>query len=134
MEFANEIKKQMINPDINYYPEEHREYISVSEFINNHLELNHLSKKEVFIALDISESIGYKYLAGRRAIPRDIFLKFNILFSFSLEQVQFYLLNFGYANLYIKNRRDSALIYCLLSRYSYLQTKHYLCKHNITAL
>lgn len=129
-----ELKEQMINSAYDYVPKEHREHTSVANFLKYHITKSQCSKKDIFVAIDIPESIGYKYLSGGRVVPRDVFLKFSIFFKFELEELQLYLLNFGYANLYILNQRDNAIIFCVLQNFSYLESKHYLNENEILSL
>ncbi len=131
---TNEIFSSMEKPDINYVPQEYRKYTNVSIFLQNKINKRKISKKDMFAAIDVSESIGYKYLDGRRTVPRDVFLKFLIFFEYELDEIQYYLLNFSYANLYIKNKRDNAIIYCIINNYSYLQVKQYLQLNGINIL
>lgn len=129
-----ELKEQMINSAYDYVPKEHREHTSVASFLKHHIAKSKSSKKDIFVAIDIPESIGYKYISGGRVVPRDVFLKFSIFFKFELEELQLYLLNFGYANLYILNQRDNAIMFCVLQNYSYLEAKQYLSENDILAL
>ncbi|WOO89541.1 hypothetical protein R2F61_02220 [Mollicutes bacterium LVI A0078] len=134
MQLTNEIFSSMAKSDIEYIPQEYRKYTNVSVFLQNNIHKQKVSKKDLFTAIDISESIGYKYLDGRRTVPRDAFIKFLIFFEYELDEIQYYLLNFSYANLYIKNKRDNAIIYCVINNFSYLQVKQYLQMNGITIL
>ncbi len=134
MKVSKQIMNTMIISGSQYIPREYRKYTEVSVFLRDNITKRNVSKKIVFVAIDIPESIGYKYLDGKRAVPRDVFIKFLIAFELGLEDIQYYLLNFGYANLYIKNKRDNAIIYCLINEYNYLQVKKYLQQNDIHTL
>ncbi len=134
MKVSKQIMNNMIISGNKYIPSEYRTYTEVSTFLHDKIVERKVSKKIIFVSIDVPESIGYKYLDGRRVVPRDVFIKFLIAFELNLEDIQYYLLNFGYANLYIKNKRDNAIIYCLINEFSYLELKQYLQKHDIQTL
>lgn len=117
-----------------YCPQEYREQVFAHEYLQQQIMLRGLSKKQLLVSLDISESVGYKYLDGTRFVPRDVFLKFLIAFELDISTIQTLLLNFGYATLYLKNKRDSALLHAIYNNYNYLQIKEYLQKYDIRKL
>lgn len=117
-----------------YCPQEYRKQIFVHEYLQEQIKLRGLSKKQLLVSLDISESVGYKYLDGTRFVPRDVFLKFLIAFELDINTIQYILQNFGYATLYIRNKRDSALLHALFNNYNYLQIKEYFQKYDISKL
>lgn len=117
-----------------YCPQEYREQVSVHEYLQQEITLRGLSKKQLLVSLDIPESVGYKYLDGTRFVPRDVFLKFLIAFELDINTIQCLLQNFGYATLYIRNKRDSTLLHALYNRYNYLQIKEYFQKYDIRKL
>lgn len=134
MRLTTEILKDVLSTEYEYYPKEHREIQEVHIFLQRQIQLHKLSKKNLLVSVDIPESVGYKYISGTRVISRDTFIKFLIAFNFDFKQVQDALLNFGYGMLYVKNKRDSAIIHALVNNYTYLQLKDYLQKHNIRKL
>lgn len=134
MKLTSEILEEVLSNEFEYRPQEYREYINVSTFLQYHIKKKNLSKKQLLVAIDIPESVGYKYIDGTRVINRDIFLKFLIALNFSLNEVQFLLINFGYGSLFIKNKRDGAIIHALVNDYTYLELKQYLTKHDIVSL
>lgn len=134
MKLTSEILEAVLSDQFEYRPQEFREFKSVSSFLQQQIKLKNYSKKSLLVSIDIPESVGYKYIDGSRAVSRDIFLKFLIAFGFELNDVQFLLINFGYGSLFIRNKRDSAIIHGLVNNYSYLQLKHYLIKHDLNSL
>lgn len=134
MKLTSALLEEVLSNEVEYHPCEHREYQDISTFLQNQIKASNLSKKKLFIICDIPESIGYKYVDGTRALNRDTFIKFLIAFKLPLDKVQFFLINFGYGSLYIRNKRDGAIIHAIVNNYSYLQLKQYLLKHNIQSL
>lgn len=134
MKLTSEILKDVLSDQFEYRPQEYREFESVSCFLQQQIKVNNLSKKSLLISIDIPESVGYKYIDGSRAVSRDIFLKFLIAFGYELNEVQFLLINFGYGSLFIRNKRDGAIIHAIVNKYNYLQLKQYLMKHNLKSL
>lgn len=123
----NEIKT---NKD--FKPRDTRDKQDIAKFFKQ--ELKGITSSNLFSYLDIETSIGYKYLKDERKIDRNTFLKILIYLNYDLEQVNQTLKTFGFAELYSRNEQDSALIYAIYNKYSYLQLKEYLAEHNIDQL
>lgn len=134
MRLTSKILSEVLSTEYEYYPKERREIQDVHVFLQHEITNQQLSKKNLLISIDIPESVGYKYISGTRAISRDTLIKFLIAFRFNFKQVQATLINFGYGTLYIKNKRDSAIIHAIVNNYTYLELKHYLQKHKIRKL
>ncbi len=134
MRLTTEILSDVLSTEYEYYPKEHREIQDVHTFLQRQIAHQNLSKKHLLISIDIPESVGYKYISGTRAVSRDTLIKFLIAFGFNFKRVQAVLINFGYGTLYVKNKRDSAIIHALVNNYSYLELKQYLQKHQIRKL
>lgn len=116
----------------NYHPQELRVNDDISHFLTN--ELAGINRKSMFAKLDMDVRNGNKYINGNRAIKRDVLLKIFIYLEYDLEQVNNVFKNYGYPQLYAKNKRDGAIIYCIYNKYDYLQTKRYLQNHKLDLL
>lgn len=134
MRLTAKIFSDVLSTECEYQPKEHREITDVHLFLQQEIAKHQFTKKNLLIALDIPESVGYKYISGTRVVSRDALIKFLIAFKFSFKQVQATLVNFGYGTLYVKNKRDSAIIHALVNNYTYPELKNYLQKHNIRKL
>lgn len=134
MKTYTSLLNEVLARDKQYIPQDFREYKEPHILIQKEIVNKNISKKNILTALDIPESVGYKYINGTRAIPRDYFIKFMIFFNYDLKQIQYSLIHFGYASLYLKNKRDSAIIHAIVNDYSYLQLKEYFEKYGISKL
>ncbi|WOO87786.1 hypothetical protein RZE82_02330 [Mollicutes bacterium LVI A0039] len=134
MKLTSTLLEQVLSNQYEYVPVEHREFQEASKFLLYHIQNSKFNKKQLFTSLDISESIGYKYLDGSRVINRDTFIKFLIGLDFDYNAIQSLLINFGYGSLYIRNKRDGAIIHGLVNGYTYLELKKYLEKYQIPTL
>lgn len=126
-QFLNNIKTSD-----NYQPIEARPEQDISNFLKH--QLVDVNLKLMFTKLDIDPTNGYKYINGTRKTSRDTLLKILIYLEYDLEQTQSVLKQFEYSLLYAKNKRDSAIIFCLFNNYNYMQLKAYLAEHNIVGL
>ncbi len=134
MKLTSELLDEVLSNQYEYRPRDYRDFKDVSHFLRHQIKQSQISKKQLLVAIDISESIGYKYIDGSRAVNRDTFIKFLLAFNFTLADIQYHLINFGFGSLYIKNKRDSAIIHGIVNGYSYLELKQYLTKHKIKSL
>lgn len=121
-----------IKSNKNYKPEEHRCNDDISNYLIS--ELADVNRKAMFSQIDMDARNGNKYINGERAIKCDVLLKIFIYLEYSLEQINDVFKNYGYPQLYAKNKRDAAIIYCIYNKYSYLETKRYLQTHKIELL
>lgn len=70
-----------------------------------------LAKAEVLRRAEINDIYGYQLFAGSRKPSRDKMVALCVGFGLSLDRTQQVLKAVGFAPLYAKNKRDSALIY-----------------------
>ena len=70
-------------------------------------------RAEVLQRSGLNTIYGYQVLSGKRRPSRDVLLCLCLGLRMQPEQVQTLLKSTGYAPLYVKNRRDSAIYYAL---------------------
>lgn len=121
-----------IKAAVNYKPEESRSDTELSAFLKS--ELSSVNLKQMFTALDIDATNGYKYINGSRTINRDQLIKILLHLEYDLEAQQNVFKKYGFPQLYAKNERDAALIYCIFNRYSYIEVKRYLSDNKLIGL
>lgn len=72
-----------------------------------------MRRAEVLQRSGLNMIYGYQILSGKRRPSRDVLLCLCLGLRMQPEQVQTLLKSTGYAPLYVKNRRDSAIYYAL---------------------
>lgn len=85
--------------------------VTVCQQLDTLLAETGLTKGEVLRRAEINDIYGYQLFAGSRKPSRDKMVALCIGFSLTLERTQQVLKATGFAPLYAKNRRDSALIF-----------------------
>lgn len=87
------------------------EYRSFSAYMRKKLKEKGIKQQEVFLAADIPEGYGYKLISEEKHTrQRDVILRLCIAAHFELREVQQALKLYGFAPLYPRIRRDSAMI------------------------
>ncbi len=115
-----------------FKPREERTNGDINNFLIN--ELKDTNRKQMFTQIDMDSQNGNKYINGDRKINRDILIKIFIYLEYDLDKCNQIFKTYGFPQLYAKNKRDSALIYCIYNNYTFAQTKRYLQEHKITLL
>lgn len=115
-----------------FRPREERLNDDISNFLID--ELKDINRKQMFTQIDMDPQNGNKYIKGERKINRDILIKIFIYLEYDLNKCNQVFKTYGFPQLYAKNKRDSALIYCIYNHYTFAQTKRYLQDHKITLL
>ena len=77
------------------------------------LKTSGMRRAEVLQRSGLNTIYGYRVLSGKRRPSRDVLLCLCLGLRMQPEQVQTLLKSTGYAPLYVKNRRDSAIYYAL---------------------
>ena len=86
-----------------------RAYTYLNELLIEHS----LTKQAVIEAADLERSTGYLIFAGQRNAKRDTLLRIALAMKLSLAETQRLLKIAQRGELYPKNHRDAALIYCI---------------------
>lgn len=95
----------------------------MSEQLNLLLEKHHLTKLAVIQAANLERSIGYQIFSGHRHARRDVVISIALGMQLSLEETQRLLRSAQYGDLFPKNRRDAALIYCITHQMDLIHTQ-----------
>ena len=85
------------------------------ELLHQALELRGLSRAELLRRSNLNPVYGYQILSGRRRPSRDSLLCMCFGLGLRADETQQLLLHAGYAQLYVRNPRDSILFYALNS-------------------
>jgi len=87
--------------------------LSLSEHLAQIIAEKELKKAEVIAGSSIERTYAYQILRGEKLPSRDKLLALSFGMKLTLEEVQTLLKANGYAQLYAKNKRDSAIIFAL---------------------
>ena len=90
------------------------------------LERAGLSAQEWMTSADISKSYGYQILRGERVPGRDILLHTALVLALPLKETQRLLAIGGCGALYLRGRRDAAVIFALHQRMTLLEAEELL--------
>ncbi len=77
-----------------------------TQIIEDYRTVKEISKNEIIEYCDFDKKNAYKYLNGDRKIKRDMFLKILISMDLKESEIQNSLKYAGYAQLYVRNKRD----------------------------
>lgn len=103
--------------------EESLSNISTSEYLAQLMEQRKLLKQEVIEMANLERSSGYQVFSGRRNPKRDTLLRIALIMKLSLIETQRLLKIAQRGELYPKNRRDAAMVYCIHHGLSLLDTE-----------
>lgn len=115
-----------------FKPRERRSDTEISVFLKE--ALSSINLKQMFTAIDIDPTNGYKYINGQRTINRDQLIKILIYLGYDFESQQQVFKQYGFPLLYAKNERDAALIFCIYNQFSYIEVKRYLSQNKLLGL
>ncbi len=87
--------------------------LSTSEYLAQLMEQHGLQKQEVIEKANLERSSGYQIFSGRRNPKRDSLLRIALVMKLSLGETQRLLKIAQRGELYPKNRRDAAIVYCI---------------------
>ena len=87
--------------------------MELHEQLERAIEKSGMRRAEVLQRSGLNMIYGYQILSGKRRPSRDVLLCLCLGLRMQPEQVQTLLKSTGYAPLYVKNRRDSAIYYAL---------------------
>ena len=107
---------------------------SLADELDRILREKQIKRAKLFADAELSEVYGYQIISGVRHPDRDKILQLLIAMELPLNEVQRLLKVGGYATLYAKNLRDSALIYAVEHRYTVLKTNEFLHEKGLSIL
>ncbi len=107
--------------DFDRFMKENRDsfnYVAVSEIFYRYLEESGMSKADLAKNSGMSEVYLYQILSGKRSPSRNRVIALCMGLALSLDETESVLKTSGNASLYVRNRRDAAIIFALQNRWS----------------
>ncbi len=86
---------------------------TLAEYLDKLLQEKKLSKAEVIKASGLNQVYGYHIFAGSRKPSRNKVLAFALAMGLGHKEAQYLLQYAGVTNLYVRNKRDSVVIFAL---------------------
>lgn len=99
---------------------------TVPELLNDLLIKYDIEKCDVVRRSGLSGTYAYQIFDGKKSAGRDKLIQLAFGFPLSLDETQRLLRCGGYAELYVKKRRDAFLMYALEKNYNFNQTNELL--------
>lgn len=106
----------------------------LSELLHLELEKSGLTRAELLRRSNLNPIYGYQILSGKRRPSRDTLLCLCFGLGLCADETQNLLLHAGYAQLYIRNPRDSILFFALNNGLSLLACNQQLDVHGEASL
>lgn len=106
----------------------------LSELLHLELEKSGLTRAELLRRSNLNPIYGYQILSGKRRPSRDTLLCLCFGLGLCADETQNLLLHAGYAQLYVRDPRDSILFYALDSGMSLLACNQQLDVHGEASL
>ena len=135
---TNELQKELTSaPDLSIFLSENQENFNNSNFSER---LNELFLKSGLTKATLSKRAGtsevylYQIFSGGRTPSRDRTLCLCFGLSATLEETQELLKNSGFAQLYVKDRRDAIIIYGLANELTLTEVNEKLFSENEATL
>lgn len=126
----NELKKSV---SIEAFLQEHQEELAASDLpaqLQDLINAKGLTKADVVKESNLNEIYAYQILSGARRPSRDKLLSICFAMKATLDETQNLLRQCGFAPLYVKNRRDSIIIFALSHGHSIIKLNSALYDHN----
>lgn len=117
------------SPDLNTYYEKADENItslSVSDYLNKLCVEKNISPAHCIKYSGLDRNYAYQIFSGKRVPTRNKILALCFGFQLSFDETQTILKSTGYPILYVKNERDSAIIYALQRKCSVIDLNELL--------
>ena len=97
--------------------------LSTTDYLKAMLDCHNISRQNALKAANLDYSLGYQILNGYRNPRRNALLRLALGIGMTLDEAQRLLKIAQRGELYPKNRRDSAIIFCLQHRFSVIDTE-----------
>ncbi|MDD4311571.1 MAG: hypothetical protein PHW41_03730 [Eubacteriales bacterium] len=97
--------------------------ISLPDYLNFLLERHQMTKQAVIRAANLERSNGYQIFNGYRTPRRNALLRIALGMYLTLDETQYLLKLALRGELYPRNRRDAAVIYCIQHRFNLIDTE-----------
>ena len=96
---------------------------SIAEYLETLLKRHHFTKQAVIRAANLERSNGYQIFNGYRTPRRNALLRIALGMQLTLEETQYLLKLALRGELYPRNRRDAAIIYCIQHKFSLIDAE-----------
>ena len=97
--------------------------ITLTQYLALLLERHQLSRQAVFAASNLDRSLAYQIFNGSRRPSRNALLSIALGMHLTLPETQRLLKIAQRGELYPKNRRDAAILFCIFQRMSLIDTE-----------
>jgi transcriptional regulator with XRE-family HTH domain len=112
MKSTDELLNLLQNLDIEEFKKEDSfQNINISEYLNELLQTQGLSPRDIIIKLNMERSYAYQILKGRRNPTRNFLIRIALLCQLTVEETQKLLTAGNRPILYPRNRFDAAVLY-----------------------
>lgn len=103
---------------------------TLSEYLQQLLDEKELRRPDVIKRASINDTFGYEIFMGKKNPSRDYVLRIAFAMSLNLRETN-RMLKLSHANeLYVKNRRDAIIVFCLDKGHSLQKTDEELYRFN----
>lgn len=114
MKSTDELLNLLQNLDIEEFKKENSfQNINISEYLNELLQTQGLSPRDIIIKLNMERSYAYQILKGRRNPTRNFLIRIALLCQLTVDETQKLLTAGNRPILYPRNRFDAAVLYCI---------------------
>lgn len=120
-----------------YFEEEINELVfsSLAEYLELLISEKKLKKSTVITKSNLDKNYAYQIFNGNKTNPsRNKMLMLAFGMSLSVAETRKLLKIANVSDLYVRNPRDSIIIYCLNKGLSLIDTNEYLCDYNLELL
>ena len=97
--------------------------ITLTQYLSVLLERHKLTKQEVYAASNLDRSLTYQIFNGSRRPSRNALLSIALGMHLTLPDTQRLLKIAQRGELYPKNRRDAAILFCIFQKLSLIETE-----------
>ena len=100
--------------------------ITLSDYLNYLLDVKCLKRSQVVKDAHLDATFGYQIFKGTRGCSRDKLLSLAFAMGSNLSETNRMLKLAGYSELYLKNKRDTVISFCIKSGKTLFQTDYEL--------
>ena len=111
------------------------EFKTIAEYLEMLLSEKKLQKNEVIARSNLDRNYAYQIFNGRKTNPsRDKMIMLSIGMGLNLEETRKLLKVSSLSDLYIRNPRDSIIMYCLVQKNDLIETNETLSNYGMDIL
>ena len=111
------------------------EFKTIAEYLDMLLSEKKLQKNEVIARSNLDRNYAYQIFNGRKTNPsRDKMIMLSIGMGLTLEETRKLLKVSSLSDLYIRNPRDSIIMYCLVQKNDLIETNATLSNYGVDIL